>query len=144
MIPKPLQQVAKADIDALVDAKTSERRTLDYKEELPGNTDEQKKEFLYDISSFANAGGGDLIFGIKDQRDANGKPMGIPDAATGLKSVTNLSAEVSRLEGSLQSAIEPRIPGIQFKEIGGFSEGSILIVRVPKSWASPHMVTYKG
>jgi len=68
MIPKPVDEINKSDIETLVDLKTAERRTLDYKELLPGNTDEEKKEFLYDASSFANAAGGDLIFGVKATR----------------------------------------------------------------------------
>jgi hypothetical protein len=144
MIPKPLDDVQKSDIDALVAARTSERRTLDYKELLPGTSDEEKREFLYDASSFANAAGGDLIFGVRDQRDSSGKPTGIPESANGLPGNPNVSGEVSRLESILQAGIAPRIPGVRFREVAGFPSGPVLIVRVPKSWAAPHMVTYKG
>jgi predicted HTH transcriptional regulator len=66
VIQKRLSEITKPDIEALITAKIEERRTLDYKDVLPGNSDEQKKEFLYDVSSFANAAGGDLIFGLTD------------------------------------------------------------------------------
>jgi hypothetical protein len=46
MIQKPIEQTKKEDIESLVAAKVSERRTLDYKQEWPGNSDEQKREFL--------------------------------------------------------------------------------------------------
>ena len=42
----------------------AEGRTLDYKRTLPGSTDEEKREFLADVSSFANAAGGDIVYGI--------------------------------------------------------------------------------
>ena len=58
MIPQRLDDLQKSHIDSLVELKTAERRTLDYKEFLPGPSDEDKREFLYDVSSFANAAGG--------------------------------------------------------------------------------------
>jgi len=39
---------------------------LDYKRDVPGESDQDKKEFLADISSFANATGGDLIYGVDE------------------------------------------------------------------------------
>ncbi len=64
MIPKPLDKIEKPDIDALVANAVSERRTIEYKLVLPENADSNKKEFLADVSSFANAAGGDLLFGV--------------------------------------------------------------------------------
>jgi len=143
MIPKPIDKITKSDIDALVTAKTAERRSLDYKEALPGGTDDEKKEFLYDVSSFANAAGGDLIFGVTDQKGADGRPTGVPESAKGVP-VANVSAEIARLENILQSSVAPRIPSVQFCEVTGFPNGVVLILRTPKSWAAPHMVTYKN
>lgn len=81
MIPKPLKALGKADIDNLVLAKTPERQTLDYKVQLPGGSEEDKREFLGDVTSFANMAGGDLLFGISDERDATGKSTGRPRRA---------------------------------------------------------------
>lgn len=58
---KPLDDVTEADLDALVVAGSPERRVRDYKAALPGGTDSERKEFLFDVSSFANAAGGHLI-----------------------------------------------------------------------------------
>ena len=55
---KPLDQITADDLQALIDAQAPEKRTLDYKATLPGNADADKKEFLADVSSFANAAGG--------------------------------------------------------------------------------------
>lgn len=143
MIPKQLDEIRKADIDVLVSGKIAERRTLDYKEILPGNSDDEKREFLYDVSSFANASGGDLVFGVRDQKNAAGKATGIPEAADGI-AVANAASEIARLENIIQSGIAPRIPGIGFREVAGFTSGIVLVVRIPKSWAAPHMVTFKG
>lgn len=64
MIPRRLSDLGRDDIEQLIQESVSESRTLDYKEELPGNSDQQKKDFLADVSAFANTRGGDLIFGV--------------------------------------------------------------------------------
>jgi len=143
MIPKEFDAISKEDIDALPANAVPESRTIEYKEQLPGGSDEDKKEFLADASSLANAGGGDLIFGISEKRDANGKPTGLPEAAEGLAGA-NPDAEKRRFEDMLRAGIDPRIPGIRIKHIDGFPAGPVLIIRIPKSWASPHMVIFKN
>jgi hypothetical protein len=143
MIPKPFLEIAKSDIEALVINQVAEGRTLEYKEQLPGGSDEAKREFLADVSSFANAGGGDLIFGVRETRDLAGQATGIPEIAEGLKGI-NADAEKRRLDEIIRSGIEPRIPGISLKHIDGFPGGPILLIRISQSWLSPHMVVLKN
>src|ERR1017187_4514082 len=143
MIPKEFEAITKADIEALVANGVAEGRTIEYKQQLHGNGDEDKKEFLADVSSFANAGGGDIIFGVADKRDGNGKTTGIPEKADGLAGV-NVDEQIRRLDDMLRSGIDPRIPGYRIRSIDGFATGPVLVIRVPKSWASPHMVTFRG
>ena len=143
MIPREFDAITKADIDALVTNAVAERRTIEYKEQLPGSTDEEKREFLADVSSFANAGGGDIIYGISDQRDEKGRATGVPEKADGLAGL-NTDAEKRRLEEIIRSGLDPRIPGIRIGHYDGFSSGPVILIRVPKSWASPHMVTFKN
>ena len=66
MIQKPLNEINIEDLNELVTNSVSEGRNLDYKRDLCGNSDGDKKEFLSDISSFANATGGDLLFGVDE------------------------------------------------------------------------------
>jgi hypothetical protein len=143
MLNKLFEDIGKADIEGLVAEAVRESRTLDYKEMLPGNSDDDKKEFLYDVSSFANASGGFIIYGVRESRDASGKPAGIPEAAEGL-CVPNVDTEILRLESIIRSGIDPRIPSVRVKEIAGFKNGSVIILRVGQSWALPHMVIYKN
>lgn len=43
-----------------------ESRTLEYKRDLPDPKDrDSKREFLGDVTSFANAQGGDIVYGIE-------------------------------------------------------------------------------
>ncbi len=48
---KPLDSLEESDLQILLDNEVSEGKTIDYKEALHGNSDSDKKEFLYDISS---------------------------------------------------------------------------------------------
>ncbi|MBI4024011.1 MAG: ATP-binding protein [Verrucomicrobia bacterium] len=143
MINKNFDQIEKADIEALVAHAVGESRMLDYKESLPGGVDADKREFLADVSSFANASGGDLIFGIREQRDAANKPTSVPEAVCGLPGV-NVDAEKLRLENILRDGLDPRAPGIQIRAINGFEGGPVMLFRIPKSWASPHMVKFSS
>ena len=136
MIPKRFEDIAKADIDALVANGVPEGRTLDYKRTLPGNGDEDKKEFLADVSSFANAAGGDLVYGVDENK-------GGPTSANGLPDI-DPDKEILRLDGCIRTGIAPRIPAVQIKSVNGFFAGPVMVLRVPKSWSAPHMVTFKG
>jgi hypothetical protein len=142
MIEKGFDEITKDDIDALVTNGVCEDRGIDYKLQLPRERlDEDSKEFLADVSSFANAGGGDLIYGIREARDASGKPNGTPEAAEGLASC-NPDAVSLRLSSMILDGTAPRIPGFRIKPINGFPLGPVVVLRVPKSWASPHMVKF--
>ena len=62
MIQKNFDDITKTDIDFLVANKIGEIKTLEYKGKLPSSQDSDKKEFLADVTSFANASGGDIVY----------------------------------------------------------------------------------
>ena len=138
MINLPFKQIDTAAIEALVSNQVPEGRTLDYKDKLPGSGKEDRKEFLADVSALANAAGGDIVFGISERRE-NGKPTGIPQSISGLGSI-NFDAELLRLENMIRDGLEPRIIGVQMGPVEGFPSGPVLVIRVPKSYISPHMI----
>lgn len=135
---KPLTSVEESDLQALVDNQVSEHKTFEYKEALPGNADGDKKEFLADVSSFANASGGDLIYGIREQ-------SGVPVELSGLE-LSDVDAEILRLESCIQTGIAPRL----FRIVETHSvalptkQRYAIVIRIRKSWAAPHMVTFKN
>ena len=51
---------------------------------------------------------------------------------------------MNRLENIPRDGLEPRLTGIQFRLVESFEEGSVLVLRVPRRWAFPHMVTFKN
>lgn len=140
MISKPLDQIKLEDIKDLIDNQVQEDKNIDYKESLPGNSDGDKKEFLADISSFANVNGGDIIFGIKEKRDEKNNSTGLPEEIVGLE--FNFDQEKQRLENIILDGIKPRIY-ISFWSID-FKDGKqLLIIRIPKSWNSPHLIEFQ-
>ena len=142
MIHKAIDAIDKSDIESLVLDSVAEGRAIEYKQSLPGGKDSEKKEFLADVSSFANASGGDLLYGVEEQRDSDGKPTGLPVSVHGL-AIANTDSEIRRLENIIRDGIRPRIPGVHLRTVDGFPSGSVLIIRVQKSYNAPHMVTYQ-
>ena len=143
MIYKPFEAVTTEDVKALLANEVPENRLLEYKESLPGNSDSDKKEFLADVSAFANAAGGDLLYGVVERRDADGKTTGIPNSVPGLVNI-NSDEEIRRLESMIQMGLEPRIVGLRVKPVDGGHEGPVILIRVPRSFNAPHMVTFKN
>jgi len=133
---KPLEQIGEEDLAALIQQGEAENKGIDYKQALPGPTDHDRRERLYDVSSFANASGGHLVFGIKAKD-------GVPTEVNCILSLT-ADAEKLRLHNMIQNGIQPRIPGVEIHVVSLRSGGSVLLVWIPRSWASPHMVTFQG
>jgi len=139
---KPVERIVQSDIETLIANSVREGRTVEYKAEVPTNSDDDKREFLADVSSFANASGGDILYGIEEHRDENRKPTGVPSAIAGLAG-TNMDQAMLRLDGIIRDGIEPRIAGIRVNPVNT-TNGPVLVIRVPKSYSAPHMVTFKN
>ena len=135
MIDRPFANIAADDIQRLVDERTPERRTLEFKSELPGDRDSDRKEFLADVSSFANAAGGDLVFGVATR---DGQAV----AADGL-ALPNMDAAVLRLDQMIRSGISPRIVGFQIGIVPGLRNGPAIVIRIPRSFQGPHIISYQ-
>lgn len=133
---KTIELITAADIQALIDGGISEGKNIDYKRELPGNGDAEKKEFLADVSSFANAAGGLLLYGVVADKGLPKQAVGFPTAV--------IDSEILRLENILRAGIAERIPGLRVVDLAVSPSHSIVVIRIPRSWIGPHMITYKG
>ncbi len=135
MISKRLEEIGEPDLDHLLANGVTEGKTIDYKKALPGNSDSDKKEFLADVSSFANTTGGDLLFGIDEEQ---GAPIGIPGLV-----LPDPDLEMRRLDSIIGDGLEPRIRfATHVVQRGG--KPPVLIVRTERSWIGPHRVVFKG
>jgi hypothetical protein len=131
-----IEQISEPDLKALVDNSVIENKKIEYKQLLPGSSDSDKKEFLADVSSFANAAGGIIIYGMVED-------AGTPKQLEGL-TIGDTDQEILRLESMIRDGIEPRIPSIASKPIALSNAKTALIIKIPKSWISPHRVKYQG
>ncbi len=132
---KPVEQITESDLDELIANQVREGKVIDYKEALPGNSPSDRKEFLADVSSFANAAGGDLIYGMKES-------AGLPTEVCGLD-LADVDAAIARLDNLIRNGLEPRAYVSVFPITVKTSKTAI-IIRVPRSWSLPHMVTLEG
>lgn len=137
MLNKNLQDVTEADLQQLIDNSVQEGKTLEYKQTLELKRDSDKKEFLADVSSFANAVGGDIIIGI-----ACNKTTREPEKIEGLQ-LTNTDSEIQKIENVIRDGIEERMV-VHTVSIPLSNGLSVIIIRIPQSWNSPHMVVYQG
>lgn len=136
MINKPLQEITQADLQRLIDEKINESKTLEYKQELPGNSDGGPVKILRSISSLSNTAGGDLLYGVAADE---GIPVGLPGIAT-----ASQDEVVLRMESLCRNGLDPRLPHIEFHCVPVADDKVVLVVRVKRSWSAPHRVTTGG
>jgi hypothetical protein len=132
---RPPAQLTEADLGDLIGIEP-EGKSLDYKRDSVGSTDADKKEFLYDASSFANSQGGYLVFGIDEEK-------GLPSQIVGISN-PDPDKEILRLEQMLRSGIRPAISGVSTAAVRLAGGGAAIVMRIPKSWNPPHQVTYQN
>src|SRR5690606_17050660 len=123
-------------VNSLKENQIAEDKHLEYKLTLPSEKYDDKKEFLADVSSFANADGGVIFYGIKAKD-------GIPIDIRGLD-IVNADKEILRLENILRTSIEPRIFGIYFHPFKLSNNNFLIIIYFPKSFNPPHVVNFQG
>ena len=90
-----IDQITESEIKTLVKEQVQESTHLEYKREITFSSDADKKELLADVCSFANSGGGTILYGIEEEKSDNGRNSGIPKQITGLKLVKNNPLKVS-------------------------------------------------
>ncbi len=132
---RPFDQYVYADVDALLTGQVPEGRALDYKRDLPGNADADRKEFLADVSSFANAGGGDLILGVDEVG-------GIPTEINGI-ATDDTDALIRQLDEVIRGGIQPRLR-FRVRAIPTPTMTTVIWIRVEQSWDAPHRVVFRG
>ena len=100
---------------------------LDYKSELP----QDSKKFAKAVTAFANKGGGVLVYGIKDVKEAAGRVEHV-----------ELGQATTSLNQRLNQSMRPLIPGlrwtpVEFPEQKGYG---LLLLEIPPSPLAPHAV----
>jgi hypothetical protein len=133
---KPLELINEQDLNDLIANRVRELKTIEYKLILPGSSNDDKKEFLADVSSFANASGGDIIYGMREEDATAVELVGLD--------LPSIDKEILRLEGIIREGLDPRLPNVMIKPLMLLSGRVSFLIRVKRSWLLPHRVKYGG
>src|ERR1700722_364379 len=129
------ENISESELIKQISAGVPEGVFVDYKRDMYGRSDADAKEFLKDVSSFANTSGGHLIIGLDEI-------AGVPSEITSLKGDSD--EDLQRLENLARDGIEPRISGLRMRAVPIGNGGYVIVLRVPKSWTPPHRVSARN
>ncbi len=133
---KRFEDITEADLLDLITDQIREGQHIDYKRDINLAPPKAKPEILRDVSSFANAAGGDMVIGM----DETG---GLPTKLTGLTGTDFEQLEQQILQ-SCRAHINSPIMGIRFRTVKLTAGGDAFLIRIPKTWNGPHMVMIDG
>lgn len=131
---KRLADLQVEDLQRLVNDQVQERDTVEYKRDMYGNSDADKREMLKDITSMANHRGGYLLIGI-DENDE-----GIPTNVVGIEPGNH----VERVTSCCLDNVDKRVLGLEIKDIPLGNGRMVIVISIPESINAPHIVTHKG
>lgn len=135
MLAERIEEIGADLLRALVAERRSETGSLEFKAELPGNSDQDIKEFLKDVAAMANGQGGDIVYGI-------GELEGVAEKVQPIKGVI-ADEVIRRLAQRLDDCIEPRLQGRRLHSVV-VDDGFLLVLRVPQSQIGPHRTSFKN
>ncbi len=124
----------KADLEKLVDDGIGESLTLEYKASLALSKDSKPRdELCKDVSAFANSAGGQIVYGVEEDKNL---PTKIDDGAD--PSITK-----EWIEQVIDSRIQPRIEGLIIKPIQ-LAKGFGFVITIPQATSrAPHQAADK-
>jgi hypothetical protein len=134
MLTQRLEDLRLADIERLKDS--PESRFLDFKSAPVGSAEKDRREFVADVTAFANAAGGEIVFGVATKD-------GVASDVTGI-TLADPDKEKLRLGDLIRTATEPRLTNFDMEWLPMEGNIGVLIVRIPRSWIAPHRVTLQG
>lgn len=133
---KNFEEITLQDVEFLISNCSDEDQHLEYKEDFS-----DPKKIAKEIAGFANAEGGLLIFGIKEDQDENGSKV-FTIKGTGSK-IGNTGAE-EFLVNSISQNLYP-IPNIKGPLKIEVNEGEYLwLINTPRSYEKPHIMSGDG
>ena len=122
----------KADLQRLVDEGIEESITLDYKAS-PALTRDGKgpDELCKDVSALANSAGGQLIYGIEEDK-TTAKPSKVDDGVA--------DSKITRewIEQVLNSKVQPRMDGVRIERVALQTGKFGYVITVQQSQTGPH------
>jgi len=132
----PLEDIDESILQDLIENRVPEDKMIEYKESLPLEKPAEKEKFLKHITAFANTVGGHIIYGMKEKK-------GIPTDLCGL-TVDDFDKLKQKIENLIRDDVEPRIWGVQPHPVELANSKIAVVIRIPRSFNSPHMVKIEG
>jgi hypothetical protein len=136
MLTQRLEDLTLAHIERLKENGVPESRSIDFKSAPVGNAYEDRREFVADVTAFANAAGGDIVFGVTTKDGVASDVPGI--------TLIDPEKEKLRLGDLIRTATEPRLANFSMEWLPMQGSIGVLVVRIPRSWLAPHRVTLQG
>jgi hypothetical protein len=129
---KRIEDLTAADVHALADNQVAESFDLDFKEELYGRTDSDKRSLAGDIAALANTAGGVIILGVAEDDQARASDaLGVPVSDDEVRRI------ITTAGGNLMPV--PKYDVLAWEDKPGSAHGFIVIA-VPRSPGAPHAV----
>ncbi|MFY1651120.1 helix-turn-helix domain-containing protein [Solwaraspora sp. WMMB762] len=127
-----LEEVTHAQVASLVGSLVTESYDLDFKGELYGRSDKDKRDLGGDVAAMANTAGGAILLGVVEDDQAR---------ASSAPGVALSDAEVGRIRQIVASQVSPLpiFDVLQVEDPGQPGYGFIVIA-VPRSPSAPHAV----
>ena len=130
---RALDDISLDDIRLLIDNRVPEGPHLDYKERPYSDRAQDRHEMLRDITALANAEGGYLILGVRE--DGTGRPLE-------LTPFDDPQTVAQAMHQTCLDCVRDRIEGLEIRAFEtGFNQG-IVVVHVPLSDRRPHMTIF--
>ncbi|PLW79949.1 hypothetical protein C0585_05125 [Candidatus Woesearchaeota archaeon] len=133
---KDVEKITLEDVESLIENEIPENALLEYKRELKIQKGDERKEFLKDVSAFANSRGGLFIFGIQESDEGN------PEEIVGIEA-ENTDKKLLQIQEIICSGIEPIINNAKIRFLKIKDNKHILLIKIFRSWNLPHRVCYK-
>ena len=132
---RSLNEINLDDLRLLVDNRVPESFHLEFKQTAYGRAPDERREMLRDITALANADGGYLIIGMRE--DASYR-------AAEMTPIDNAQQIAQAMRQACMDGIRDRVEALEIKDYEtGFNQG-LVVVRVPPSQRRPHMMTLDG
>jgi hypothetical protein len=129
-------------------ARVEESRTLDFKEDayvLDTAREVPKRDFVSDVCGFGNAGGGIILLGVAEERDASGQHGSRFGEIVGVDLPRGLARYQQQADEMVRASIEPRGIAFRMREIAtGDPSRSVVAIGVERSAFSPHRLCAYG
>ena len=131
MTPNRRKGPSHKELQALIDDRIAESKTLEYKGLEPDKTDPRSENLAKTVCAFANTSGGRLIWGIEE--DDDGLPVRLKGVTSG-----EIDQRKQWLENKLRDLVQPVVPAIDIQTVDIGNDEHVFVVDVGESWVGPH------